>query len=220
MLAWDVESVNHTIRDVLLTHSLYHTWYDDTTCRIVDEQLFLFNTRSQLTLHLFGPHRSQLSFIGLGIIVVLVADEALAVAHHPHLTIQTTEDDGRTSQAIFWMLSQTGQHRLLIMFVEVSSDTRQELFAGGRLRHATDITLCQLHSIAPIGAQQAMAILTLRGAAVDYSDEVICDDDAVLAFLLWVLGNEILLDNFHVRYSLCTRRNTGAGPTSQLANGP
>jgi len=106
------------------------------------------------------------------------------------------------------------------MFVDISGDTRQELFTSSRFRHTADITLSQLHGIAPVGAQQAMSILALRSAAVDHSDEVICDDDAVLAFLLWVLGNEILLDNFHVRYSLCTRRNTGAGPTSQLANGP
>ena len=105
------------------------------------------------------------------------------------------------------------------MFVDISGDTRQELFTSSRFRHTADITLSQLHGIAPVGAQQAMSILALRSAAVDHSDEVICDDDAVLAFLLWVLGDEILLDNFHVRYSLYTRRNTGAGPTSRLASG-
>ena len=106
------------------------------------------------------------------------------------------------------------------MFVDISGDTRQELFTSSRFRHTADITLSQLHGIAPVGAQQAMSILALRSAAVDHSDEVICDDDAVLAFLLWVLGDEILLDNFHIRFSLYTRRNTGAGLISRLASEP
>ena len=66
-----------------------------------------------------------------------------------------------------------------------------------------------------------MAVLALGSAAVDDSNEVSGDDDAVLVFLLWVLGDAVLLDNLHVWVFLylCTRRNTDAVPVSRFVCG-
>ena len=83
------------------------------------------------------------------------------------------------------------------MLADISRHTTQKLFARGGLGHLADITCRQVHGIATIGAKQAMAILGLRRTAVDDSYEVICYDDAVLAFLLWVLGDDCLYYNLH-----------------------
>ena len=83
------------------------------------------------------------------------------------------------------------------MLADISRHTTQKLFARGGLGHLADITCRQVHGIATIGAKQAMAILGLRRTAVDDSYEVICYDDAVLAFLLWVLGDDCLFYNLH-----------------------
>ena len=83
------------------------------------------------------------------------------------------------------------------MLADISRHTTQELFARGGLGHLADITCRQVHGIATIGAKQAMAILGLRCAAVDDSYEVICYDDAVLAFLLGVLADDGLFYNLH-----------------------
>ena len=83
------------------------------------------------------------------------------------------------------------------MLADISRHTTQKLFARGGLGHLADITCRQVHGIATIGAKQAMAILGLRRTAVDDSYEVICYDDAVLAFLLGVLGDDGLFYNLH-----------------------
>ena len=83
------------------------------------------------------------------------------------------------------------------MLADISRHTTQKLFARGGLGHLADITCRQVHGIATIGAKQAMAILGLRRTAVDDCYEVICYDDAVLAFLLWVLGDDCLFYNLH-----------------------
>ena len=83
------------------------------------------------------------------------------------------------------------------MLADISRHTTQKLFARGGLGHLADITCRQVHGIATIGAKQAMAILGLRRTAVDDSYEVICYDDAVLAFLLWVLVDDCLFYNLH-----------------------
>ena len=42
-----------------------------------------------------------------------------------------------------------------------------------------------------------MTVVALRRAAINDSYEIICDDDAVLAFLLGVLGDDALFYNLH-----------------------
>ncbi len=83
------------------------------------------------------------------------------------------------------------------MSADIGGDAGEELLAGGGLRHAADEALGELHGIAAVGAEEAVAVVGFRGAAVDDSDEVRGDDDSVLAFLFWILRDESLFDNFH-----------------------
>ena len=53
------------------------------------------------------------------------------------------------------------------------------------------------HRITAVGHTGAPLARGLRGRAVDDGDEVICDDDSVLAFLRGILWCEALLDDFH-----------------------
>ena len=55
----------------------------------------------------------------------------------------------------------------------------------------------ELHRIATVGAEEAVAACGLRGGAVDDSYEIICDDDSVLAFLVGILRNDDLFDDVH-----------------------
>ena len=76
-------------------------------------------------------------------------------------------------------------------------DALAELLTTGVGRHAADIAAHEVHRIAPIAHPRAMVIGGLRGGSVDDGDEVICDDDSVLAFLRGVLRNDALLYYFH-----------------------
>ena len=55
------------------------------------------------------------------------------------------------------------------------------------------------HGVAAVGHAGAPLARGLRGGAVDDGNEVICDDDSVLAFLRGVLWREALLDDSHER---------------------
>ena len=100
------------------------------------------------------------------------------------------------------MLCQSGQHRLFVVFADIGCYPAKECFAGGVFWHLADVVCCQLHRITTIGAEQTVAVLALRCAAVNDSHEIIGYDDAVLAFLLWVLGDDCLFYNLHV-YNRC-----------------
>jgi len=97
------------------------------------------------------------------------------------------------------MLRQACEHRLAVVLADIGRNASQELVAADGLRHALDVAADELHGIAAIGAEQAVAIVALGGAAVDDGNEVRGDDDAVLAFALWVLGDEGLFDDLHDR---------------------
>ena len=76
-------------------------------------------------------------------------------------------------------------------------DAFAELLTADVGRHTADIAAHQLHRIAPIAHPRAMVIGGLRRGSVDDGDEVICDDDSVLAFLRGVLRDDALLYYFH-----------------------
>ena len=96
------------------------------------------------------------------------------------------------------MLGQALQHRFLIMLSYISRYATHKSFARRVLRHVADVATGQLHGVAAIAAEQAVAILRLAGRTIDDGNEVICDDDSVLAFLRGILWDESLLDNFHL----------------------
>ena len=64
-------------------------------------------------------------------------------------------------------------------------------------RHLANITRDDLHGIAAVAHQKGVTTGGLRGGTVDDGDEVTCDDEAVLAFLLGVLGDQAFFDYFH-----------------------
>ena len=86
------------------------------------------------------------------------------------------------------------------MLANVGRNTTKEGFTSGVLRHATNIATNQFHGVSSVTIEQAMAIVGLGRGAVDDSNKVICDDDAVLAFLRGILWDEGLLYNFHSCY--------------------
>ena len=86
------------------------------------------------------------------------------------------------------------------MLADICRYTTEEFLTGDILRHTTNIARSQLHGITAIRTKQTVAILTLRGTAVDNSNKVIAYDDSVLAFLLWILGDDCLFYNLHENF--------------------
>lgn len=83
------------------------------------------------------------------------------------------------------------------MLADIGGNPTQKHFAGCILGHGTNVFADQLHGIASVAVEYAVAIVRLRRAAVDNGDEIISYDDSVLAFLRGIFGDEDLLDNFH-----------------------
>ena len=84
--------------------------------------------------------------------------------------------------------------------VALADDARgpeAELVARGVLGHAVDIAANKLHGVAAIAHGPVMAAKGLRGRTVDDSDEIIGDDDSVLAWFQGTLCNLALFDDFH-----------------------
>ena len=72
-----------------------------------------------------------------------------------------------------------------------------ELMARSVRGHLSDNVADDNHRVTAVGHAGTPLALGLRGGAVDDGDEVICDDDSVLAFLRGVLWREALLDDIH-----------------------
>ena len=84
------------------------------------------------------------------------------------------------------------------MLADIGGDATQKQFARRILGHGTHVFADQLHGIASVAAEHAVAIVRLRRAAVDNGYEIISYDDSVLAFLRGIFRDEGLLDNFHI----------------------
>ena len=80
---------------------------------------------------------------------------------------------------------------------DIGCDASAEVVAAAVGRHPADIAADEFHGIASVAHPRAMAAVGLRGTAVDNGDEVICDDDSVLAFPSGVFRCEALFDDFH-----------------------
>ena len=83
------------------------------------------------------------------------------------------------------------------MAEDACCDTLAEIVTTGILRHLADIAANEFHGITAVAHPRAMPAAGLGGATVDDCDEIICDDDSVLAFLCGTLRDYALLDDCH-----------------------
>ena len=84
-----------------------------------------------------------------------------------------------------------------VMTAQRTGNTNTELMAAGVGRHLADITTDELHGIAAIAHEGAMATLGFGCAAVDNGNKIRSYDDSVLAFLAGAFRYDALLENFH-----------------------
>lgn len=137
------------------------------------------------------------------IVIVVVANEALAVANHPDFPVQSAIDNGRSSEPLFRMLGQMLQPAMHptaysgVTLAYVLGNPEAELMTCKRLRCLAQIAGNEFHGVAAIASTQTKAPVGLACRAVDDSDEVISDDDSVFAFLLCVLRDYVLFYDRH-----------------------
>ena len=84
-----------------------------------------------------------------------------------------------------------------VMFSDSTGGTNTELMTGDVGWHFADIVCNDLHGKAAIAHHKRVTAGGFRGGTVYNSDEITCDNETVLAFLLGVLGDLVLLDDGH-----------------------
>ena len=195
----DGEAIDDGIGDVLVVHDLEHPWDHYLTGRVERlSKVRLFIALCQQFPDASGTHLSQFLFIGLGIVVVVATDETMAVAYEPYLTAHAAIDNGRGRKAFFRMCGHADLGEAQpVMTADGFRNTFAELLAADVGRHVTDIAADEQHGIAPVAPPREVAVRGLRSGAVDDGDEVICDDDSVLAFLRGALRNDAFLYDIH-----------------------
>ena len=195
----DGEAIDDGIGDVLVVHDLEHPWDHHLTGRVERlSKVRLFIALCQQFPDACGTHLSQFLFIGLGIVVVVATDETMAVAYEPYLTAHAAIDNGRGRKAFFRMCGHADLGEAQpVMTADGFRNTFAELLAADVGRHVTDIAADEQHGIAPVAPPREVAAGSLRSGAVDDGDEVICDDDSVLAFLRGALRNDAFLYDIH-----------------------
>ena len=195
----DGEAIDDGIGDVLVVHDLEHPWDHHLTGRVERlSKVRLFIALCQQFPDACGTHLSQFLFIGLGIVVVVATNETMAVAYEPYLTAHAAIDNGRGRKAFFRMCGHADLGEAQpVMTADGFRNTFAELLAADVGRHVTDIAADEQHGIAPVAPPREVAAGSLRSGAVDDGDEVICDDDSVLAFLRGALRNDAFLYDIH-----------------------
>lgn len=194
------ETVDDGVLDILLFHTGNDVGQNIVACGIVVEQAVDGGSAcSQQLLGIFGTFGSINGFGRFGIVYQLTVEQALAVAHHPYLALQTAVDDGRAGETVFGVFGKLLKARLGIVLADVGCDTTQKLMTRHLFWGVTQVAADKSHSLSAIAAEKTMAIGGFRRRAVDDGNEVRGDDDAVLAFALWVLGDEGLFDDLHDR---------------------
>ena len=193
ILLWYAETINYGIGDILVLHRFEHVRDNGLPRCIVDEELFLVVA----CVDDIGTLLRQLGLIGLGIIVVFTANQTLAVAYHPDFPAQSTKDDAGSGESFFRMLGESFHMPFRIMLGNGSAGTITKLVAGDVLWALADELGDDVHGIATVATEQAIATSGFRSGAIDDGNEIRSYDDSVLAFFLWVLRNDVLLYNFH-----------------------
>jgi len=72
--------------------------------------------------------------------------------------------------------------------------------------HLADVLGDKFHGISAITVESAILMTAFRSRTVDDGNEVICDDDSVLAFSGWTLRYECLFDDVHKKGVLMDSR--------------
>ncbi len=194
VLLWYGESVDDSVGFVLLLHGFEHVWNDGVACGVVMEEMFSGQTAAADDV---GTLLGKFLFVGLGIVIVLSANETVAVANHPYFAVETAIDDGGCGETLLWMEGKSLDIATAVVTCDGRSDAIAELVTGESSLGMAYIAADKLHAVASVGAEEAEAAVGLRCGAVDDGNIVACDDDAILAFLCRTLGDNALFDDFH-----------------------
>lgn len=200
----DGEAIDDGIGDVLIVHLLEHLRDNRLPGYVVGQDIVGTLTFGEELAHFLGPSVGQHLFIGLGIVVKFTPHQTLAIAHEPDFAAQATVDDCRGCHALLGVLLQADHYIGLmaspegdVMSADRGSHADTELMTGGVGRHLADMAGDGQHGIAPVAHAGVMSAAGLRCGAVDDCDEIICDNDSVLAFPGGILWCEALLDDLH-----------------------
>jgi hypothetical protein len=90
---------------------------------------------------------------------------------------------------------------------DISRYPSAELLAADGLGSMAQVSADELHAVAPVGTEQAVAQCALAGAAVDDGYEVIGDDESVLTFPIGAFGYDALFDNLHAFVNFLQKYN-------------
>lgn len=134
MLFRNREAVDDGERDVLSLRAVDDVSEDIVTCRVMGQQLIDGRSLGKQLFGSLGTLGSVYRLLGFGILQQLSVQQALAVAHHPYLSLQSAIDDGRASQSLLRVLNESLQMRLLILFADIRRHSTQELLTRHLLR--------------------------------------------------------------------------------------
>ena len=165
------------------------------------QKRMLCDTLSQQFSDALTSQFCQLCFVRLGIIEEFAADETLAIAHQPHFASQSAKENNRSTKPFLRMRGHAtdGKAKAIVLPYHLRNP-HTELMATGICRHTTDISANQQHRIAAVADPGDVFSKCLGSAAVDNGNKVICDDQAVFAFLCGALRNDTLFYYLHIIY--------------------
>ena len=193
-------------------HDFEHGRNHDLAGRIVRlQEIVLAHAFCQQLSDLCGSHLGKGLFVGLGIIDIFASNETVAVANEPHFATQSAIKNDRRTKALLRVLLHTLYRKAQpVVAAQSLGSAYAELMARCVGGHLTDIATDEHHGVAAIADTWAMVTLGLGSASVDHGDEIICDDQAVFAFLCGALRYEVLLDDFHFDNGVLRGRRKGA----------
>lgn len=139
------------------------------------------------------------SFVRFVIGKKFAIDNALAIAHHPYLIMESAIDNSTGSKSFFGMLLHIIQRDIveLIDVTNTSSDTFAKSLHCDVGTHRFNKTLDEQHTITPVLHIRRYVNGSFTSAAINNGNEVICDDDSVLARLLTLLAYDLAFYYFH-----------------------
>jgi len=97
---------------------------------------------------------------------------------------------------------------LAVMICYTASNSLAKLLAIEISLCMANISADNLHAVTSIASEETESTFCLRRASVNDGDVVICDDDAVLVFLLWTLRYGALFYYLH-KAAVCVDVHNG-----------